>query len=180
MGLQTEVCVVGTGQHPSNGQAERAVQTVRRLANCLRAFAEERARINILGELPSTPLFKHAAFLLNRFRVLDGCNKTSYELATGHPYRDTLALFGACVMFKRMVQYRYKAVALSRLGIWAGKHLWTDCHVLLTENGAFEARTIRRLAPEDSFKNAEILFAKGLPWRYSPQGILKKHVCPPW
>ena len=30
--------------------------------------------------------FRYAAFLLNRFRVLEKVGKTSYELATGHAY----------------------------------------------------------------------------------------------
>ena len=174
MGLQTELRITGAGQHASNGQAERAVQTVRRLASCLRAFAEDRARINILGNFHLFPWsFRHAAFLINRFRVLDGCKKTSYELATGHAYRGKLALFGESVMFKRIVQY--KGSGTFERGIWAGKHPWTDCHIILTENGAFESRTIRRLAPEDSFKSVDILCARGLPWSYSPQGILMRH-----
>ena len=49
MGLSSEVRMTGTNQHSSNGQAERAVQNVRRLANCLRSFVETRARVNILG-----------------------------------------------------------------------------------------------------------------------------------
>lgn len=97
MGLQTVVCITGAGQHSSNGQAERAVQTVRRLGNCLRAFAEEPGRINILGELSLAPLGLQAcSFLVNRFRVLERCNKTSHESATGHPYRGK-----ACVVQRK-------------------------------------------------------------------------------
>ena len=44
------------------------------------------------------------SFLLNRFRVLDKCNKTSFELATGHGYHGKLALFGESVLFKKMVK----------------------------------------------------------------------------
>ena len=36
LGLSTEIRVTGKGQHASNGQAERTVQTVRKMANCLR------------------------------------------------------------------------------------------------------------------------------------------------
>ena len=91
--------------------------------------------------------------------MLDGCKKTSHELATGHAYRGKLALFGESVMFKRIVQY--KGSGTFERGVWAGKHPWTDCHIILTENGAFES--------------VDILCAKGLPWSYSPQGILMKH-----
>ena len=107
MGLSSEVRMTGTNQHSSNGQAERAVQNVRRLANCLRSFAETRARVNILGNMHVYPWsFRYAAFLLNRFRVLEKVGKTSYELATGHAYTGKLALFGESVMFKKLTKYK--------------------------------------------------------------------------
>ena len=174
LGMKTEIRLTGVGQHASNGQAERAVQTIRKMANCLRWFAEDRARINIEGDFDIYPWsFKHASFLVNRFRVLEGTNRTSFELATGHPYRGKLALFGESVLFKRPV--RNKGSAVFEKGVWVTKHPWNDNHVLLTTTGAYESRTIRRLAPEDSFNGPEVFTAKGLPWCYSAQGILMKH-----
>ena len=60
-------------------------------------------------------------------------------------------------------------------GIWAGKHPWNDSHVILTPDGAFEARAIRRLAAGENFIATDMVIAKGLPWSYSPQGILMRH-----
>ena len=175
MCLETEIRLTGPGQHQSNGLAERGVQTVRRLANCLRAFAGDKANIDILGNFHLYPwAFKHAAFLINRFRVLEGTGKTSYELGTGHSYRGKLALFGESVMFKRVV--RNKGSDGFIRGIWCGKHVWNDMHIVLTPEGAYEARTIRRLAAEQSFNALEMVIAKGLPWNYSPQGILMKRI----
>ena len=72
MGLPRETRLTGSGQHASNGQAERAVQTVRKMANCLRSFAETKAHIQIDGSFHMYPwAFRHAAFLINRFRVLE-------------------------------------------------------------------------------------------------------------
>ena len=174
LGMKTEIRLTGAGQHASNGQVERAVQTVRKMANCLRWYAEDKARINIEGGFDIYPWsFKHASFLINRFRVLDGVSRTSFELATGHPYRGKLALFGESVLFKRAV--RNKGSAVFEKGVWVTKHPWNDNHVLLSTTGAYESRTIRRLAPEDSFSGPEIFTAKGLPWSYSAQGILMKH-----
>ena len=174
MGLQCEIRLTGSGQHASNGQVERAVQSMRKLANCIRSFAEGKAFIKIMGSLHMYPWsFKYASFLINRFRVLEKIGKTSYELATGHAYRGKLALYGETVMFKRLT--KYKASDTFDTGIWVGKHSWNDNHIILTPEGAFEARTIRRLAVEDSFKGTDMIIAKGLPWSYSPQGIMMKH-----
>ena len=163
LGMKTDIRLTGAGQHASNGQVERAAQTIRRMANCLRWYAED--------IFPSA--FKHASFLINRFRVLDGSNRTSFELATGHPCRGKLALFGESVMFKRSI--RNKGSAGFEKGIWATEHPWNDNHVVLSTTGAYEARAIRRLSPEESFSGPEIFTAKGLPWSYSAQGILMKH-----
>ena len=173
LGLTTEIRLTGAGQHASNGQVERGVQTIRRMANCLRAFAEDRASLNIWGNFHVFPwAFRHAAFLVNRFRVLEKCGKTSHELATGRPYKGKLALFGESVMFKRMVQY--KGSNVFQRGVWVGKHPWNDSHIVLTSEGAFESRTIRRLPKEDSFIATDIVSVRGLPWSYSPQGILMR------
>ena len=74
---------------------------------------------------------------------------------------------------KRLV--KYKVSDLFERGVWVGKHSWNDNHIVLSPEGAFEARTIRRLAAEEAFIATDIVVAKGLPWRYSPQGILMKH-----
>lgn len=60
-------------------------------------------------------------------------------------------------------------------GISCGKHSFNDCHIVLMPEGACEARTIRRLAPEQAFNGPAMIPCRGLPWAYSPQGILVKH-----
>ena len=98
------------------------MQSVRRLANCLRSFAGYKANINIVGNFQLYPwAFRHASFLINRFRVLERTGKTSYELATGHGYRGKLALFGDSVTLKRVV--RNKGSDGFIRGIWCGKHV---------------------------------------------------------
>ena len=47
LGLHSEIRVSGRDQHASNGQAERAIQSVRRMAGSLRAFAEHKAQVKI-------------------------------------------------------------------------------------------------------------------------------------
>ena len=134
MGLPCEIRLTGSGQHESNGQAERGVQTVRKLANCLRSFAEGKAFIQIAGSFHMYPWsFRYASFLVNRFRVLDKIGRASYELATGHSYRGKLALFGESVMFRKLTQY--KGNDIFHRGVWVGKNQWNDAHVILTPEG---------------------------------------------
>lgn len=109
------------------------------------------------------PSFRSSATstCVNRFRVLEKVGRTSYELATGHNYKGKLALFGETVVFKKLVQY--KGSNTFHRGIWVGKNQWNDAEE------AFEARTIRRLAMEESFVATDMVIAKGLPWSYSPK-----------
>ena len=93
--------------------------------------------------------------------------------STGSGCWRRLALYGETVLFKRLV--KYKASDTFERGIWVGKNCWNDQHVILTPEGAFESRTIRRCAPEESFRATDMVVAKGLPWSYSPQGILMRH-----
>ena len=92
MGLLCEIRLTGSGQHESNGQAERGVQTIRKLANSLRSFAESKAFIQIAGNFHMYPWsFRYSSFLDNHFRALEKVGRTSYELATGHGYKGKLA-----------------------------------------------------------------------------------------
>ena len=76
-------------------------------------------------------------------------------------------------MFKRLV--KYKGSNIFERGVWVGKHPFNDNHIVLTPNGAYESRTIRRLSTAENFSGVDIFTAKGLPWSYSPQRILMKH-----
>lgn len=98
MGLPCEARLTGSGQHASNGQVERAVQTVRKMANYLRSFAETKAHIQIAGSFHMHPwAFRHASILINRFRVLEKIGRTSCELTTGHAHNGKLALYGETI-----------------------------------------------------------------------------------
>ncbi|CAE7214402.1 unnamed protein product, partial [Symbiodinium microadriaticum] len=83
LGKKTVQRTTPVAAHQSNGGAERAVQTVRRLGTCLFHALELKA-----GTFPAdTPLKLwaqvHGAFLYNRFHVLPGVLQTPYELAYG-------------------------------------------------------------------------------------------------
>ena len=76
LGLSSEVRTTSRDQHESNGQAERTVQSVRKLANTLLAFAEEKAGVKLTGVMHVYPWsFRHAAWLMTRWRScpVQGC-----------------------------------------------------------------------------------------------------------
>ena len=172
LGLKTEVRTCGVGQHQSNGMAERAIQSVRRLGNCIRKQCEERARIHVWGTSELYPwCFRHASWLMNRFRVLEPEKMTSYELMYGRKYSGAICMFGESVLYKSSSPY--KGDDIFKRGVWAGKSHWSETHVVLTPEGAVEARSIRRV-PEQ-FNSFDVHFARGLPWAYTGLGFLMKH-----
>ena len=173
LGLHTEVRTTGVDQHQSNGQAEKTVQSVRKLANCLRGFAEAKAGAKIRGGSHVYPWsFRHAARLMTRFRVIGG--RTSYEMIFDREYKGKVVLFGESVMYKDVTGLKGEAVY--KRGVWVGKSFWSGAHVVLTPKGAVESRSIRRLTTQ--FNADDLVMAKGLPRSFSPQGILMKMRAP--
>lgn len=68
LGMTTEIRTTSRDQHASNGQAERTVQSVRKLANTLRQFAEEKTGVKLTGDMHCYPWsFRHAAWLMLRY-----------------------------------------------------------------------------------------------------------------
>ena len=173
LGLHTEVRTTGVDQRQSNGQAERTVQSVRKLANCLRGFAEAKAGAKIRGGSHVYPWsFRHAAWLMTRFRFIAG--RTSCEMMFDREYKGKVVLFGESVMYKDVTALKGEAVY--KRGVWVGKSFWSDSHIVRTPKGAVESRSIRRLTTQ--FSADDLVMAKGLPWSFSPQGILMKMKAP--
>ena len=169
LGLSTEIRLSGTDQHQSNGAAERAIQTIRRLANTYRKSLEQK----IGAQVPSTcHIFpwatQHAAFIYNRFHVHRGSRRTSYEILTDTTYKGKICEFGESVLAKAPAAAVYKGSSHWTKGIWVGKSLTSDCHVILTKAGVMMARSVRRL-PQPFDK--DLIFAvRGLPWNHKPDG----------
>ena len=169
LGLSTEIRLSGTDQHQSNGAAERAIQTIRRLANTYRKSLEQK----IEAQVPSTcHIFpwatQHAAFIYNRFHVHRGSRRTSYEILTDTTYKGKICEFGESVLAKAPAAAVYKGSNHWTKGIRVGKSLTSDCHVILTKAGVMMARSVRRL-PQPFDK--DLIFAvRGLSWNHKPDG----------
>ena len=66
-----------TGQESlGHGERDSPHWSCSKNGDCLRWYAEDKVRVNIGGNFGIFPwVFKHACFLIKRFRVLDGTNK---------------------------------------------------------------------------------------------------------
>ena len=123
LGMATEIRATGAEQHASNGQAEKTVQSVRKLANTLRSFVEEKAGVKITGQQHVYPWsFRRAAWLMTRFRVINGA--TSFEVMNDRKYNGKVVIFGEMVLFKDTMRAKWKGEPVYRRGIWVGKSLW--------------------------------------------------------
>ena len=69
--------------------------------------------------------------------------KTSWERTWGRPYDRGICNFLEAVHF-RLNGRLAKADAAWKLGLWVGKDTESDEHLVLTEEGAFKTRSIRR------------------------------------
>ena len=72
---------------------------------------------------------------------------TGYERSSGRFYRGKLATYGETVL--GCLKTRLKGLPQWKKGIWLGKTLSNDCHIIGTASGIFITRSIRRLP--DSF-----------------------------
>ncbi|CAE7948885.1 unnamed protein product [Symbiodinium sp. KB8] len=164
LGLRTEPRFVPRASHASNGVAEKAVSTVRRLALTLKAHVEDRAKIKLSGQMPLFSwIMAHAAFLHNRFFTT--CKGLPpYEVINGRRYRGQLVQFGECCV--GFCPTKYKGDLQWRKGVWAGINEKNGSHILLSDTGAFETRSLRRLPEESQWVAEQIVTAKGLPWDY--------------
>ena len=172
LGLRTIIRHAPRGSHSSNGQAEKAVSTIRRNALTLRAHLEDRIKGKIGGQCPIFAwAMRHAAFLHNRFFVgVRGA--PAYEILNGRKYRGKLLPFGELCIFHK--PSRHKGDLQWRRGVWVGVNERNGAHILLTEDGACESRSIRRLPAEDQWSCKEVLGARGLPWDYGGKQVRKR------
>ena len=139
---------------------------MRRMAVTLKHALEEKVKMRISGDMQIFPwLTRHAGFLSNHFQVNSGSRRTAYEMIAGHAYRGVMAELGEVVFFYQAKAD--KAEAKWQKGVWAGKSSQSDSHILLTEQGAFESRVVRRIPDESRWNQDEIVKVRALPWDYT-------------
>ena len=172
LGLATEKRWVPRASHASNGQAEKAIQTIRTNGLTLRSFVEARIGASIEGHRHFYPwVMRHAGFLYNRFSV-NPRGATSYELMHGRAFRGQLVPLGEQVLYYRPSKHRGDLQWCR--GTWLGVHERNGAHLIGTAEGIHETRSIRRLPEEQQWDATALLGMKGLPWSYMGRGKRKR------
>ena len=170
LGLETQTRFIPRASHQSNGMVEKMVQTVRNGGRTLRCFVEERCKIKLEGHhhIYSWAM-RHASFLQNRFaKPVRGA--PAYELVFGRRFKGVILPFGEQCLFH--CPSRHKGDLQWRRGVYVGQNERNAASILLTSDGAREARSIRRLPVEEQWNGEFLVSAKGLPWDY--QGVQKR------
>ena len=156
------------GESKSNGEVERAVQTIHGLARTLKEHLEQYARITIDPKSPILAwLIEHTAnlhYLFNKGE--DGM--TPYQRVKGKEWQIQLPSFGESVEFKRRT--RHKLEARWERGLFLGVQVHTTEKIVGTKAGVLVVQSIRRV-PEDERYDSEALGSlRGLPWKPTPDG----------
>ena len=164
VGIEARVLTAPIESHESQGTVEQAWQAVRAQAGTLVTYLEKQGGAEegkiIFGVFH--PIYSwaviHACFLINRFAVNHGL--TAFERTTGAQYSGKLATFGECVLGH--VHTSAKAGPRWIRGVWLGKSVLNDTHLLACSQGLMVTRSLRRLPNAWSLDEAGEV--KASPW----------------
>ena len=134
--------------HQSNGPVEQVVCSVRQHAAALMHDLEKACGASDGQVLfsPQHPIYGwslcHACWLRNRYTPLHGV--TPYEAVTDSVYSGTICRFGEKVL--GYLKPDGKSSARWRHGLWLGKAVGTDTHIVGVPGGVFVTRSVRRFS----------------------------------
>ena len=135
----------GVGDSKGNGLAERAVQSVEEMIRVHKLAFESRLKRTLPCIHPVMSwLVEHCADVLNRYRI-GGDGRTPYQRLKGRKFMGHMLEFGSSVMFRvsgtvqgGVMQERWFP------GIWLGKKLHTEEHLVMKEDGlVVRSRAVR-------------------------------------
>jgi hypothetical protein len=156
------------GQSQSNGEVERAVQSVHGLARTLKDHLEQQAKMVLDARSPVLAwLVEHAGVLLNLFHrgePHDGF--TAFHRLKGRPWRVALPCFGEVVEFQRRA--KHKLEQRWSPGVFLGVRETTTEKVVGTAQGVFVVQSLRRKPAEERWSAQMLQSIKGLPWEPNP------------
>ena len=136
------------GDSPSNGMAERAVQTLVDHVRTLKLAFESKIGRRLPAEHPLMAwLVEHASFLLNKYSPgTDG--HTAYGRLHGREVKDRIARCGEKVMWFVPAKQRAKLDQRWRYGFFIGRSINSDQNFVATLSGdVVRARAIIRVVP---------------------------------
>ncbi|CAE7732846.1 eryA, partial [Symbiodinium necroappetens] len=164
LGLKTKAKITQKGSHSSNGQVEKAIDTLRRSALTLKTFAEDRAKVVLEGDHHIFGwLLRHAAYLHNRF-FTGHRGIPAYEAMFGRRFKANLLPFGELCIYH--APSKYKGDLQWQRGLFVGLNEKNGANIVLTPDGAREARSVRRLPEEQQWDAKALVTYRGLPWDY--------------
>ena len=122
-------------------KVERYIQTVKRQASALMINVEDKIH-ETLADNHSLRAWAltHSVFLLNRFHEHSGIRATAYETVFGKKYSGKLIPFGELRPSKK------SGMNIWLGGVWVGKESTSDMNIVVTANGRFTTRSVRRCA----------------------------------
>jgi hypothetical protein len=107
-------------------------------------------------------LVKHAQWTINHFlQHADG--KTSFERRWSRPYTHAVCRFLETVLFKKNTKTAKGSPSWIE-GLWVGRDTESNEHLILTSEGAWKTRNVRRLPPSGQANKELAQSVTGLPW----------------
>ena len=159
------------GSHASNGAAERAILEVARQVRTLVHALETRYpgyRLKTEGHVFPW-LVRHASWLITRFLVKDD-GRTPYERLRGRDYKGEIVDYAEVVHYKLEAERVGKLDPQASVGVWLGKSLSSDEHLIGTSQGIRRCRSIWRRPENKRWEQARLNAVTGTPWQ--PKGRL--------
>ena len=150
------------GESQSNGDVERAVQSVQGLARTIKDALETKLgdRLNPKGPIMAW-LVDHSGVLLNLFHV-DSGGMTPYHRWKGKPWKIPLPSFGEVVEFRRKTAHKLEP--RWERGIFLGVKETTTEKIVGNKSGIYVVQSLRRKPAGDRFSTELVDEIEGLPW----------------
>ena len=157
---------VPKGEHQSNGEVERAVQSAHGIARTVKDFLEEKLKIALEPTGPVLAwLVEYSSTLLNLFQVgSDGL--TPYHRLKGKPWKIDLPSFGECIEFKKRTSTKLESRWES--GLYLGVKTNTTERIVGNLSGIFIVQSVRRKPEEERWNPDLVKGMKGTPWDPNP------------
>ena len=148
------------GESKSNGEVERAVQSVHGLARTLKDFLEQQSGIALESRSPLLAwLVEHCSNLLQLFHEGEPHCLHAFER---QPWRVEMPSFGECVDFRRRTRHKFES-RWSR-GVFVGVRVKTTERIVMDETGTYVVQSVRRVPEEQRYVNRLLRSVRGTPW----------------
>ena len=139
------------GESKSNGEVERAVQSVHGLVRTLKDFLEQRSGRTLEPRSPLLAwLVEHCSnllFLYHKGEPDDG--HTAHVRLKGMPWSVEMLSFGECVDYRKRT--RHKLESRWSRGVLVGVRVKTAERIVMDETGAYVVQFVRRVPEEKRY-----------------------------